>query len=756
MGKGQTMDNSKLIILDSNAIVHRAYHALPPFTSPQGQIVNAVYGFFTILLKTIKELKPTHIVATFDLGGETFRHKEFKEYKGQRAETDQELYQQIPIIQDVLKTMGISVFAIRGVEADDIIGSISKNVHVSNIIVTGDLDMLQLVDDNTIVYMMKRGMSDAVIYDEEKIQERFGFGADFITDFKGLKGDPSDNIPGVPGVGDKTAMTLIQQFGNMEKIYEAVKTVNPVNPVKLDITKSVLKKLTENEEQAFFSKKLATIKTDIKMDFKLEDCKFEEIDIEKAESKFLDLGMKSIANRLRANSAKTKVIQQDENGKNLFKDVSDEEESHHFANDFGVSNMIEKNFKDGIFSEQIRDLEISVIQVISEMEKNGIKVDLKKLKVLSKDVTERIGEIEKKIHDFAGSDFNVNSSQQLSEILFEKLKISAQGIKKTPKGVLSTAAPELEKIKDRSPIIIFILRYRELEKLRNTYIDALPKLVDEDGRIHTKFDQLGTVTGRISSSDPNLQNIPIRSEEGEEIRKAFVPEEKFNLFSFDYSQIDLRAMAHISGDKTMVQAFQDGEDIHNKTAMEIFGVKEKDVDVRMRRMAKTINFGVIYGMSSFGLSERAGVSRTEAKDFIERYFKRFSGVAEYIEMSKKNAIKKGYVETIFGRKRYIQELQSRNWQIKASGERMAINMPIQGTSADIVKMAMRDVWEWLKKEKLTGDIKMLLQVHDELLFEIKKDVDDKKIEKIKEIMESVTELKVPLIVGVKSGDNWNL
>ncbi len=399
-------------------------------------------------------------------------------------------------------------------------------------------------------------------------------------------------------------------------------------------------------------------------------------------------------------------------------------------------------------------MEISVIPVIEEMEKNGIIVDVKKLEVLSKDVTERIKEIEKKIHDFAGSDFNIKSSQQLSEILFDKLKISTKGIGKTPKGILSTAAPELEKIKDRSPIIIFILRYRELEKLRNTYIDALPKLVGEDERIHTKFDQLGTVTGRISSAEPNLQNIPIRSEEGEEIRKAFIPENGFKLFSFDYSQIDLRSMAHISEDKTMVQAFQNGEDIHTKTAMEIFRVKEKDVDTKMRRMAKTINFGVIYGMSSFGLSARAGVSRTEAKDFIERYFKRFSGVAKYIERSKKDAIEKGYVETIFGRKRYVQELQSRNWQIKASGERMAINMPIQGTSADIVKMAMRDVWEWLEKEKLTGDIKMLLQVHDELLFEIKKDVDDKKIQKIKEIMEGVTKLKVPLIVGVKSGDNW--
>jgi len=742
---------SKLVILDSNAIVHRAYHALPPFTSPQGQIVNAVFGFFTMLLKTIKELEPTHIVATFDLGGETFRHKEFKEYKAQRAETDQELYQQIPIIQDILKTMGISVLAMRGVEADDIIGSISKNIHVSNIIVTGDQDMLQLVDDDTVVYMMKRGMSDTVIYNQEKIQEKFGFGPENITDFKGLKGDPSDNIPGVPGVGDKTAMMLIQNFGDMEKIYEAV------NSVKSDITKSILRKLLDNKEQAFFSKKLATIKTDIKLDFELKDFQFDVSDIEKAKDKFLDLGMKSIATRLRSCESyggQRKIDKTCGAGKNVSQNDTNEKKQKSLFTEQNVQELIEKYFKDGLFSKEIRDLEISVIPVIEEMEKNGIIVDVKKLEVLSKDVTERIKEIEKKIHDFAGSDFNIKSSQQLSEILFDKLKISTKGIGKTPKGILSTAAPELEKIKDRSPIIIFILRYRELEKLRNTYIDALPKLVGEDERIHTKFDQLGTVTGRISSAEPNLQNIPIRSEEGEEIRKAFIPENGFKLFSFDYSQIDLRSMAHISEDKTMVQAFQNGEDIHTKTAMEIFRVKEKDVDTKMRRMAKTINFGVIYGMSSFGLSARAGVSRTEAKDFIERYFKRFSGVAKYIERSKKDAIEKGYVETIFGRKRYVQELQSRNWQIKASGERMAINMPIQGTSADIVKMAMRDVWEWLEKEKLTGDIKMLLQVHDELLFEIKKDVDDKKIQKIKEIMEGVTKLKVPLIVGVKSGDNW--
>ncbi len=747
----QKIDNSKrLLILDSNAIVHRAYHALPPFTSPKGQIVNAVFGFFTILLKTIKELKPTRIVATFDLGGETFRHKEFKEYKEQRAETDQELYKQIPIIQDILKTMGISVLAIRGVEADDIIGSISKNIHVPNIIVTGDFDMLQLVDDDTVAYMMKRGMSDTVIYDQEKIQEKFGFGPENIADFKGLKGDPSDNIPGVPGVGDKTAMSLIQKFGNMEKIYEAVKSGNS------DIKKSVIKKLADNEKQAFFSKKLATIKTDIQLDIKLKDFQFDITDIEKAKNKFLDLGMKSIATRLRQGCGGQGKA---DRTRGADKSVPDEKANVGNAPSLfaeqNVQSMIEKYFKDGIFSKEIRDLEVAVIPVIEEMEKNGIKIDIKKLKALSKDISQRIKEIEKRIHDFAGSDFNVNSSQQLSEILFDKLKISTQGIGKTPKGILSTAAPELEKIKDRSPIIIFILRYRELEKLRNTYIDALPKLVGKDGRVHTKFDQLGTVTGRISSSDPNLQNIPIRSEEGEEIRKAFIPEAGFKLVSFDYSQIDLRTMAHISEDKTMTRAFQNGEDIHTKTAMEIFGVKkEEDVTAKMRRMAKTINFGVIYGMSSFGLSERASISRAEAKDFIERYFKKFSGVAKYIESAKKDAIGKGYVETIFGRKRYVQELQSRNWKIKASGERMAINMPIQGTSADIVKMAMRDVWEWLKKEKLTGDAKILLQVHDELLFEIKEDVKKEKIERIKQIMENVAKLKVPLIVGVKLGNSW--
>jgi len=745
MQEKQSIKNkSKIVILDCNAVIHRAYHALPPLTTRKGDMVNAVYGFFTMFFKAVRELKPDYIVAAFDLGGETFRHKEFEAYKAHREAADQELYQQIPIVQDILKTFNVPIFAMRGVEADDIIGAISKNIKIECIIITGDMDMLQLVDENISVYAMRKGLSDMVLYDKNKVFERFGFGPEYIVDYKGLKGDPSDNIPGVSGVGDKTATDLIQKFGAIEEIY------NKIESGKIEIKDSLKKKLLDNKDQAVQSKRLATILRDIKIDFKLENAKFEKFSTEEAKGKFKELGMNSLVKKLEELENKNYGLINNTQ-KSLFDNFKSKKSEK--TNDTNIKIKIDEYYKDGIFSKEIRDLEIAVIPVIKEMEKNGIKADVSILTNLSKEFSKKISKITKEAYNFAGIEFNLSSPQQLSEILFEKLHLPADNIKKTPGGVLSTSASELEKLYDKSPIIPLLLKYRELEKLRNTYIDALPKLIDpKDGRIHTKFDQLGTTTGRISSSNPNLQNIPIRSNEGGEIRKAFVAEKGFKFVSFDYSQIDLRVIAHLSEDKKMVEAFQCGKDIHKITAAEVFGVKESEVSDDMRRMAKTVNFGIIYGMSAFGMSERSGVSREDAKKFIDKYFKNFSGAADYIEKTKKEAKERGYVETLFGRKRYIKELQSKNWQLRAAGERMAINMPIQGTSADIVKMAMRDVYQDTRYK--IQDTKMILQVHDDLLFEIKENLVDDARKWIKDIMENVAKLKVPLIVDVKIGDNW--
>jgi len=725
----------KLILLDCNAIIHRAYHALPPLTNKKGDLVNAVYGFFTMFFKAIEDFKPDYIAAAFDLAGETFRHKEYKEYKAHRERADKELYKQFPIIQNILRDFNVPIVMLRGVEADDVIGSIAGKFDVESIIVTGDLDFLQVVDDNTFVYTMKRGLSNMILYDRKAVEQRLGFGPEHVTDFKGLKGDPSDNIPGVPGIGDKTATNLIRQFGAIENIYKKIDSGNA------EIKDKVEEKLIENKDQAMMSKKLATIKRDIRLDFDLEKGKFGDYDLEKILNKFKDLGMNSLVKRAISLFGKKEMP--------LFANAVTK------AEDKFIKEQINDYFKEGLFSKQIKDLELAIIPVIKEMEDNGIKIDVKKLESLSREIVLRIENITKKVYDFSGAEFNISSPQQLAEVLFDKLKIPTKDIKKTPKGVISTAASELEKLKNISPVVPLVLKYRELEKLRNTYIDALPKLVEDDGRIHTKFDQLGTSTGRISSSDPNLQNIPVRSEEGEEIRKAFIVEDGFKLVSFDYSQIDLRVAAHISDDKKLMEAFKKGEDIHSITAKEVFGkTSEKEVTTKMRRVAKMVNFGVLYGISSFGLSARSDISQSEAKEFIEKYFKKFSGVAEYIERAKKEAREKEFVQTIFGRKRYVKELQSKNWQIRASGERMAVNMPIQGTSADIVKMAMRDVWAWLIKNNYTKDIKILLQIHDELIFEVKKDLADKIIKDIKNIMENAAELKVPLVVDAKIGDNW--
>ncbi len=725
------MTNSKLILIDGNALVHRAFHALPPLTSPKGQITNAVFGFCSILLKILKDFKPEYVAATFDMAAPTFRHNEFAEYKAKRVKAPQELYDQIPLVKQVLEAFGIPVFENPGYEADDLIGTLAEKIRATKgvqiIIATGDLDTLQLVEDKkVVVFTLRKGMSDTVIYDESAVVERYGLKPSQLSDYRGLKGDPSDNIPGVPGIGDKTAGQLIKDFENLEKLYQALESGKADS-----ISKGLQEKLIANKEQAFFSKQLSVIVRDVPVEFSLKKAQWRNhIDIQKLGTLFADFGFKSLDKRL----AEIDLV--DLEVKPLSREVS--------------PLSLEKQFADLGMQKIYETIEKPLTPVLIDMQKWGIKIDVPMLKKLLEKTSAELADLEGNIFKQAGSQFNINSPNQLATILYDKLEIKGR-VRKTAGGSRSTAAPELEKLRDEHAIIDMVLQYRELQKLKTTYIEPFPSLVSPDGRIHTTYDQMGAATGRLSSSNPNLQNIPIRTALGQEFRKAFVAEEGFQLVSADYSQIELRIVAHLAGDKKMIDAFRKGEDIHTRTASEIFEVTPAQVTKDMRRQAKVLNFGVLYGMGFLGVARAAGVSREQGKQFIEKYFAEFSGVAEYIENTKKQAYELGYVETLFGRRRTIPEIQSTMPQLRSAGERMAVNMPIQGTAADLIKMAMVKVYEFLEEDR---GARMLLQVHDELLFEIKDSEIERLVKPIKKIMEEVHIFKVPIVVDIKTGPNW--
>jgi len=732
-----------LILIDGHALVHRAFHALPPLNTGGGELVNAVFGFTSILLKVLKDLAPDYIAATFDLAGPTFRHKEFEDYKATRVKAPDELYAQIARVKDVLGAFNIPVYEKEGFEADDVIGTIARQAKkdkVKTIIVTGDLDTLQLVDKDTEVFTLKKGVKDTVFYDEAAVRARFeGLGPEQMVDYKGLKGDPSDNIPGVPGVGEKTAIELLKQYGSLDELYKELENPKGKFSAKGGSASGgknvkLKDKLLANKEQAFFSKYLATIKCDAPIKFKLKDALAHDYDKEKVIKIFKELGFYSLISRLpgevKAEPVKTEEI----------KPVSGQS---------AVYEKIEQARTQGILSDKLYQLEKELVPVIAMMEQNGIKINSAHLKKLSVKVNKKIKELEKKIIKLAGVKFNINSPQQLSQVLFEKLGVGTKGLKKTPGRVISTAAGELAKLKDQHAIVEFILQYRELMKLKTTYIDALPRLVAKDGRLHTSFDALGTSTGRLSSKNPNLQNIPVRTEFGKEIRKAFVADKGYKLLSADYSQIELRVVAHLAGDKDMKRAFKENKDIHTITASEVLGVEPAKVSKEMRRVAKVLNFGVLYGMSVHGFAEAAGIDNARAKEFIKKYFTEFAGVAKYVEQTKQAAAKDSFVQTLFGRKRYIPEINSSAWSLRQAAERMAINMPVQGTAADIMKLAMVAV-----AKRLPANIKLLLQVHDELVLEVPIKEVKATARLVKEIMENVYEFSVPIKAEVEAGDNW--
>jgi len=895
----------KLVIIDANALIHRAYHALPSLTTKTGELVNAVYGFSSVLLKVINELKPDYIIAAFDKRGKTFRHEEYKEYKATRVKAPEDLYAQIDRVKDLVRAFNIPVYEKEGFEADDIIGTIASQAEkskedIESIIVTGDLDTLQLVDPKTKIYALRKGMSDTKIYDEEAVKERYGILPSQMNDFKGLRGDPSDNIPGVKGIGEKTAIDLVKKYKSIEGVYASLDKMkgavkeklerDKLNailskklsiivknvPVKLDLQHSATRDFDRKKIVDLFQKlnffSLIKRLPDTKLPASsaggqnesestnmtsegVKDFKFELISEEKLDEfiKFLkeqgevSIFLKTTGDKyynselegiafvyktgragyilqLKTHNQKLKEVLEDEGikkigydlkyvyevlkkydinlkgllhdimlaayvldpgGKIEFKNMVLEELGEEIfvggkkgqlglemetpeetaskicrAADyiFKLKNVYEEKIEK-ISREQngknniktvLENIEVPLIRILADMEVAGIKLNTIIFKGISKKIGDTIANLEKNIYKLAKTEFNINSPSQLADVLFNKLKLPTDDIKKIKTGY-STASAELEKLKGKHKIIEKIEEYRELFKLKTTYLDTLPNLTDENHRIHTTFNQAVTATGRLSSSDPNLQNIPIRTDLGQLLRTAFVAEEGYKLISADYSQIDLRVVAHMSGDKKLIETFIKGEDIHRTTASEVFKVTPSQVTEKMRRSAKALNFGIIYGMSVFGFAQSAGIERDEAKKFIDEYMKKFTGVADYIRKTKEFAKTNGYVETEVGRRRYIPEINSPNFQVQNAAERMAINMPIQGLAADIMKLAMIAV---STNYESNTNVRMILQIHDEILLEVKENIADEAVQKVKTIMESVYKLGVPLVANVKVGDNW--
>lgn len=889
----------RLAIIDGNAIVHRAYHGIPPMTTKEGILVNAVYGFTSMLFKVIKDVQPTYLAITFDMaGGSKDRLEKFSDYKATRVKADQALYDQIPLTHQVVEALGYPIFEKSGFEADDVIGTIVRQVEkkdgVEVYIVTGDMDTLQLVDDHVKVYTLCKGMSDIVIYDAAEVHKRYGFGPEKMIDYKAIRGDTSDNIPGVPGIGEKGAGDLIQKVGTLDEIYAKIDTL-----AELGFKPGLINKLREGKKSAYMSRDIATIDCKVSdLDFSLDKTRIKPINREKVVELFHRLEFFSLLKRLpgaegtkmetvggvksvpkEKRSAKKDLefveVKSAENVAVLKKLV---EESSHFAaralvkgdlfsgsldglvivighQGFHITAAYVKNaltifedvkrelvghdvkqlikavqslggieVKNKIFdtmvasyllnpgnratdvasiilkvlgkelpagsgqeslfgvdarmvahelylltqaAEELRAdlqkadnlglmeaLEMPLEFVLAQMELNGVAVDEEMLGQLSVDVARQIKTATKKIYDEAGSEFNINSPLQLREVLFEKMDIPTLGIKKGKTG-LSTSADELEKLREAHPIVEHILDYRELSKLQNTYIDVLSTLINKTtGRIHTTFNQAVTATGRLSSSDPNMQNIPIRTELGREIRQAFIADKGNQLVSADYSQIELRIVASLAKDEKMMAIFERDEDIHTATAAAIHGIPINKVTKEIRRTAKEVNFGVLYGMGAHGLSWRAGIPHAEAQAFIKKYFDEFSGVKKYMDATLAFTKKEGYCETLFGRRRYIPELSSSNFQLRSAAERMAINHPVQGTAADLMKMAMIKVHDALRQNYSTDEVRLTLQVHDELVLEVKDTLVKKVMAEVKALMEGVVTLNVPVKVEIGSGLRW--
>lgn len=831
---------NKLMILDGNSIVNRAFYGIRLLTNKDGVYTNAIYGFLNILFKYISEENPTHLCVAFDVHAPTFRHKAFSEYKAQRKGMPDELRQQMPILKDILSAMNIRMLELEGYEADDIIGTVSRICDENNIIcniLTGDKDDLQLASKNTIVKLIttKNGVTDTVNYTDDTVFDKYGVTPTEFIDVKGLMGDTSDNIPGVSGIGEKTAFSLIQKFKSIENIYENIDDSS--------ISKGVRTKLTEGKEDAFDSKFLATIDRNVPIDFNIEDCIIKEYNNKLLVPLFTNLNFTSFLKKLDIKTEKASDIKISDNKDTLFENINDKKElfyyfdndvcyaatsfsditrinisditdyikneeikkiSHNIKEHILYFNKINISYENGYFDTMIAyyilnpsatdysldtvaleilgstdsnklveiislyekfkvqikennqtklfyDIEMPLVEVLASMQINGVTVDKNNLLQFQSMLSLRIDEITNKIYKLCDTEFNINSPKQLGEVLFEKLRLPI--IKKTKNGY-STSVDVLEKLKGSHEVIDLIMEYRHLVKLKGTYADGLLTVINnKTGKIHSNFNQTVTVTGRISSTEPNLQNIPIRTELGRQIRKMFTSSDAEHiLVDADYSQIELRVLAHISEDKNMSEAFNNAEDIHTRTASQIFNVDTESVTSEMRSRAKTVNFGIVYGMGDFSLAQELGIKKYEAKEYIDNYFVNFSGVKNYMENIVETAKKDGYVTTIFGRRRYLPELNAGNFIQRSFGERIAMNTPIQGSAADIIKIAMVNIYRKLKSENLKS--KLVLQVHDELIIDACKS----ELEQVKGIlkyeMENAVNLSVPLIADMNVGETW--
>ncbi|MDO8576806.1 MAG: DNA polymerase I [Candidatus Daviesbacteria bacterium] len=728
----------RLVLVDGNALLHRAYHATPPFTTTKGELVNAVYGFSAMILKVISELHPEYLAIAWDEKGPTFRHQAYTQYKATRVATDEGLLSQYKRVHELAKAFNIPEFKLAGFEADDLIGTLAKQTEIETdletIIVTGDRDIMQLINQKIKVFMPKKTLADVGLYGLEEFVAKYGFSPKQLIDYKGLAGDASDNIPGVAGIGDVTATKLIHQFGLIEDIYKA-ENLNT-------LPERTQKLLSEGAESAVMSKKLATLDLEAPIKLNLKECIVHDFDKEKVVKLFEELEFKSLISRLDG------IARGDsEEGVPARSRRSEAIEDARRETELAGPRVIQDKLT--------TDLDKAVEPVLKRMSETGVLVDRQFLSRFGKQLKVRLVSIEKEIYSKVGHEFNLNSPKQLSEVLFDELKLPV--VRKTKTG-RSTDEATLRELSSAHPVVPLFLEYRQLFKLVSTYIDALPKFVDGTGRIHSTFNVEGAATGRLSSKDPNLQNIPVKGESGGEIRKAFMVPKGKVLLAADYSQIELRIMAHLASDPGLKKAFEQNLDVHTLTASKIFDVPIEKVTKQQRMVGKTMNFATLYGQGPHALSRQLEIPYELARQYIDEYFTEFPKVREWMEKILAFGYEKGFVETIWGRKRYIPELKVGNRMIRAAGERAAVNHPVQGTAADMIKKAMVEIDSSLRGAKRRGNLptscQMILQVHDELLFECDpKDVEET-AQMVKEKMENALKLSVPVTVDLKIGPNW--
>ncbi len=858
-------ENKKLVIIDGHALVHRSYHALPPLMSPEGVLVNGVYGFALVFLKMIRELQPDYLVATFDMAAPTFRREQYKEYKATRRKMPDNFYEQIEMVHQFLRAFSVPILEKEGYEADDIIGTICQKVRDSKLqvfILTGDLDALQLVNNQVNVYTLRQGLRDQIIYTPAKVEERFHLPPQKLIDWKALRGDPSDNIPGVPSIGNKTAQKLISQYGDLDNLYQAIESGKAD-----DISLRIKEKLRQFKQQVFLNRDLITIKLNVPLRFQLEEAKYVPPQKDKLIPFLEKLGFTSLIPKIfnfvpdgsSSQPIPMKIINSIEqvkqlqerirkterigvlldytgekwqerqvkglgisfsskdlfylpsflfssllgkdilankqiitfNAKVLLEELSifsscsledikilawlldsarrnynisslaefflKESSADNFSSHLSLLFSLEKVLKTKLIALGLEtvwtDIEQPLIPILAAMEKGGILMDRKKLEQLRNSNNKALEKLKKEIYSLSGREFNINSTIQLRKILFQELKLPSQGLKTTPQGKVSLNSQMLKQLINDHPIIPLIIRYREREKLKNSFLDKLPNFIDSSGKIYSIWNQTGTATGRLSSEKPNLQNIPQKTELGKRIRKIFIARNNFSLISSDYSQMELRLAAHLSQDPNMLEIFQQDKDIHRLVASYINGVSEEEVTDSMREQAKVLNFGIIYGMGDKMFALQANIPLEKAKQFRKQYFSFFSGLKRYLDYSKLRAKQLGYAETIFGRKRLLPLIEAKG-RLGREQERIAVNMPIQGLAADVIKLAMRSIQRWIEDHHYQDKVRIVMQIHDELILEVESAIIKEIAKVVRDKMQNIGQFSVPLKVEVYQGSNW--